>query len=88
MVRKGVNYHQCGCSFTSFNEFKGTSELENLVIFRELDQSLKVTPYISHKGLTSPEKSTCGILTVFNELEGEQKEFSKCKETSVKSRRN
>ena len=48
----------------------------------------KETQYHSCEVLMILEKSTRGLLTIFNELEGEQKEFSKCEETSVINMRN
>ena len=39
---------------------------------------------VSREVLMSLENSTHGLLTIFNELEGEQKECSKCEETSVR----
>ena len=65
-----------------------TNLLRNLVNFKELEQGLKITPYLSREVLTSLENSTLDLLTIFNELEGEQKEFSKSKETSVIGRKN
>ena len=70
------------------NEHEWTSLLGSQLYFEELDLGLKKLKILSREVLTSPEKSTCGLLTVFNELEGEQKECSKCEETSVIGRRN
>ena len=70
------------------NESEQKSLLRNLVNFKESEQGLKITPYLSHEVLTSPEKSTHDLLTVFNELKGEKKEGSKCQETSFRGKRN
>ena len=70
------------------NDSEQISLLGNLVKFKESDQGLKITPYLSREVLTSLEKSTRSLLTVFNELEGEQKECSKCEETSVRGKQN
>ena len=70
------------------NESEKTSLISNLVYFKELDQGLKITPYLSHEVFTSLEKSTRGLLTIFNKLEREQKECSKCEEMNVRGRRN
>ena len=70
------------------NELEWTSLLGSQFYFEELDLGLKKLKIFPVKLLTSPEKSTRGLLTVFNELEGEQKECSKCEETSVIDRRN
>ena len=48
----------------------------------------KETQNLSREVLTSPKKSTGGLLTIFNKLEGEQKECSKCEEVSVRGKRN
>ena len=55
------------------NESEQTSLLANLINFKDLDQGLKITPYLSREVLTSLEKSTRGLLIVFNELKGEHK---------------
>ena len=47
----------------------------------------KETHSLFREVLTSSEKSTRGLLTVFNELKREQKECSKCEETSVIGRK-
>ena len=70
------------------NEPEWTSLLGSQVYFEESDLDLKKLKNISREVLTSPENSTRGLLTVFNELEGEQKECSKCEETSVIGKRN
>ena len=70
------------------NEPEWKSLLGSQVYFEELDLGLKKNQNISCEVLTSSEKSTCGLLTAFNELEGEKKECSKCKETSVIGRKN
>ena len=59
------------------NEPERTSLLGSQVYFEESDLGLKKLINLSREVLTSPEKSTRGLLTVFNELEGEQKECSK-----------
>ena len=46
----------------------------------------KETQYHSCEVLMIPEKSARGLLIVFNELEGEKKECSKCEETSVRGK--
>ena len=48
----------------------------------------KETQYLSYEVLTSLENSTHDLLTIFNKLEGEQKECSKCEDTSVIGKRN
>ena len=63
----------CSCYL---NESEQTSLLENKVKFKESDPSLNITLYISCEVLTSPENSAHSLLTVFNELEGDQKECS------------
>ena len=65
------------------NEPEWTSLLGSQVYFKESDLGLKKLINLSREVLTSPEKSTRGLRTVFNELEGEQKECSKGEETSV-----
>ena len=64
------------------NEPKRTSLLGSQVYFEESDLP-KETHNLSREVLTSPKNSTRGLLTVLNELEGEQKECSKCEETSA-----
>ena len=70
------------------NEPEWTSLLSSQVYFKESDLGLKKLNNISCEVLTSPENSTRGLLTVFNELKGEHKECSKCEETGFKGRRN
>ena len=65
------------------NNIERTSLLGSQVYFEESDLGLKKLINLSREVLTSPKKSTHGLLIVFNELEGEQKECSKCEETSV-----
>ena len=57
-------------------------------LIRGVGPGPKETQYHSGEFLTISENSTRGLLTVFNELEGEQKKFSKCEETSVIGRWN
>ena len=57
-----------------------TSLLESQFYFEESDLGLKNLNIFL-------EKSTHDLLTIFNELEGEQKEYSKCEETSVIGRK-
>ena len=51
------------------NEPEQTSLLGSQVYFEDSDFGLKKLKSLSHKVLTNPEKSTRGLLTVFNELE-------------------
>ena len=70
------------------NKPKWTSLLGSQVYFEESKPGHKETQYLSCEVLTSPKKSTRDLLDVFNELEEEQKECSKCEETSVMVKRN
>ena len=70
------------------NKPERTSLLGSQVYFEESELGLKKHNSLFREVLMSPEKSTRGLLTIFNELEGEQKECSKCEETSVIDKRN
>ena len=70
------------------NEPEWKSLLGSQVYFEESDLGLKKLIIFPMKFLTSSENSTHDLLTVFNELEGEQKECSKCEMTIVRGKRN
>ena len=55
------------------NEPEWTILLDSQVYFEESDLGPKKTPYRSCEVLTSLKKSTRGLLTIFNKLEGEKK---------------
>ena len=86
MVRESDNLPDAHSHILNNPEW--TSLLGSQVYFEESDLGLEKLIIFPVKFLTSPKNSTRSLLTVFNELEGEQKECSKCEETSVIGRRN